>query len=308
MKKKTAIHKTVRANRKIKLSGICKLLIFAFAVQPLSGCVEDDLSDTPQPDKGAVVITTDWTRRSSDAVLPDSYILRIGTEEQTMSGETNAFDVLFDPGRQNLLVYHHAEGITISGNTATVNTLPDGTLEPLPGYLFSAATELEIEKDDTLKVTAIMQQHIRSLALRLKLNPGDERRIAHTAATLTGVASIVDLTTGAISATETETVSPAFVVRTDGGRTRTAEQPLLSATLRLPGVIEGEKQILTLVLTLTDGSMQTVVTDLSEKLKNFGDDTEPLALNATLALKTPTGTDGTISGWEEVDNDDVTIH
>lgn len=318
--KKTVIHKEYRANRKIKLSVLCKLLIFTAVFQSLSSCVKDDLYNTPHPDKGAVEITTDWTGRSSDAVVPSSYILRIGTEEQTVSKETNVFDALFLPGTQDLLVYNPTEGITINENVATVNTLPDGTLEPMPGYLFSAARKLEIEKDDTLKVTVPMQQHIRSLTLVLKLKAGDEQRIRSTAATLTGIASAVDLTTGAITATEGKTVIPAFVLGTDdggiraagqtytAGRTRSTGQPQLSATMRLLGVIAGERQVLTLKITLTTGHIQTVTTDLTEALKNFGSDMKPLELDATLELAVEAGFTGTISDWNVVDNGQVDIH
>ena len=63
----------------------------------------------------------------------------------------------------------------------------------MPGFLFSASKELEIQKDDTLKVTVPMMQRIRTLALTLKLKPGDEQLITETAATLTGIASSVNL-------------------------------------------------------------------------------------------------------------------
>lgn len=84
--KKTVIHKEYQANRKIKLSILCKLLIFIVVFQSLSGCVKEDLYNIPHPDKGAVVITTDWTGRSSDAVVPNSYILRIGSTAATLTG------------------------------------------------------------------------------------------------------------------------------------------------------------------------------------------------------------------------------
>lgn len=137
------------------------------SVVSLSSCVKDDLYNTPHPDKGAVEVTTDWTGRSSDAVVPADYILRIGGEEQTVQGETNAFKSLFLPRTQSLLAYHQTEGVTISGTTATVNTLEDGTLNPMPGFLFSASKELDIQKDDTLKVVVPMMQRIRTLALTL---------------------------------------------------------------------------------------------------------------------------------------------
>ena len=279
----------------------------------LASCVKDELYNTPHPDKGAVLVTTDWTGCSSDAVLPADYILRIGSEEQTVKGETNVFKSLFLPETQSLLVYHQAEGVTVSGITATVNTLEDGTLNPMPGFLFSASKELGVQKDDTLKVTVPMMQRIRTLALTLKLKPGDEQLITETAATLTGIASSVDLATGSLTAAEGKTVVPIFTMGTGGGETRAAGDPILTASLRLPGVMTGEKQELTLAVTLTDGTVQNVVTDLTQALKNFGSGKmEPLALDATLTLPDVEGdaaeVSATISDWNVVDNGDITVN
>lgn len=299
-----------QSDKKKTKTAIHQLPIFVMLLLLVS-CVKDDLYNTPHPDKGAVKVTTDWTDRSSDATLPDSYILRIGAQEQTVSGETNAFDALFPPGKQDLLVYHQAEGITISGTTAMVNSLPDGMLEPAPGYLFSASGTLEVMKDDTLHLTVPMKQHVRRLALTLKLNPGDEQRIGSTAATLTGIASTVDLTTGILIATEGKTTVPAFALGTDADApdTRSSGQSALVTALRLLGIVTGERQILTLVITLTDGNVQTIHTDLTEMLKDFGGtDMEPLTLDATLELPAEGSMGGTITGWTEVDNGDITIH
>lgn len=285
----------------------------------LSGCVKDELYNTPHPDKGAVQITTDWTGRSSDAILPTDYILRIGSTEpgtrsagsgeQTVSGETNVFKSLFLPGTQNLLVYHHADGITISGTTATVNTQEDGTLNPMPGFLFSAAKELNVQKDDTLKIFVPMMQRIRTLKLTLKLNPGDDLRIAGTTATLTGIAPSVDLTTGSVTATEGKTVVPAFVLGTEGVGTGATGNPVLAASLRLLGVMAGEKQELGIAVALTNGTVQTIVTDLSEALKNFGGgELEPLQLDATLTLPAEAEISATISDWDIVNNGDITVN
>ena len=292
-----------RANRKIKLTDVCRMLIFAGMLQLMGGCVKDDLHNTPHPDKGAVKVTTDWTGRSSDAAVPVGYILRIGTEEQTVSGETNAFKGLFAPGKQDLLVYHQADGITISGTTATVNTRPGGTLEPNPEHLFSGAKELDIVPDDTLKVTVPMQQYTRQLTLVLKLNPGDEQRVRKTTATLTGIASAINLTTGTWTEAAGKTVVPDFAPGTSDG------QPILSATMRLLGVITGERQILTLSVTLTDGYVQPITKDLTEALKSFDTGSkEPLTLDAMLELPTAAGMGGTITDWNVVDNGNIEVH
>ena len=315
------IHKDKRANRKIKWAGICKLLIFAAALQMLGGCNKDDHHNTPHPDKGAVKVTTDWSGLSSDAVQPDSYVLRIGTHEQTVSGETNAFSTLFEPGKQDLLVWHTAPGTTVNGTTATVNTLPDGTLEPMPGYLFSAARQLDIVKDDTLSVTVSMEQRIRRLALnlKLKLNPGDELRIGSTSATLAGIASAIDLATGELAGSGGKTVVPAFALAEEthtanmyAPDSRATVPPMLCSTLHLMGAATGERQLLTLEITLTSGDVHTVTTDLTEMLKDFqtGEDMEPLALDATLGLpsEAEAETAATITDWNVVNNGDIKVN
>ena len=162
--------------------------------------------------------------------------------------------------------------------------------------------------DDTLKVTLPMQQHIRSLTLTLELAEGDKERIAGTTATLTGIAHSLDLTTGTQTAGQTgRTIAPEFKFSTVTP-TRAEGKPALAAMLRLMGVIAGERQTLTVTVTLTDGSVQTLVTDLTDLLKDFGGTMEALRLDALLNLPTAGSMNGTITGWKEVDNGNITIH
>ena len=307
--KRTMNTKHVAFPGKADWVGKGRWLMVAWAVLLLAGCSKDEHYNTPHPDKGAVTVTTDWTGRSSDAVLPAEYILRIGSEEQTVNSETNAFKSLFLPGTLSLLVYHHADGITINGTTATVNTLEDGTLNPMPGFLFSASKELDVQKDDTLKVVVPMMQHIRTLALTLKLNSGDEQRITGTTATLTGIAPAVDLATGNVAAAEGKSVVPIFTLGTDAGKARATGTPVLAASLRLLGVMMGEKQELNIAVALTNGTVQTIKTDLTEALKNFGSgEIEPLMLDATLTLPAEAEINATISEWNTVNNGDITVN
>lgn len=114
---------------------IRRLLILALVVPQLASCVKDDLYNTPHPDKGAVRVTTDWSGASSDAVLPQGYIRRIGTEEQAASGTCNAFNTVFEPGRKELLVYNQAEVITVTGTAAPI------TIQTVTTDDFSGNTE-----------------------------------------------------------------------------------------------------------------------------------------------------------------------
>jgi hypothetical protein len=283
--------------------------LLVFSTLMLGSCVKDTLYNTPHPDKGAVVVSTDWSGRSSESIKPIEYILRIGEEEQTVSADVNTFKSLLVPGTQHLLVYHQTDGITISGTTATVNTLEDGSLNSMPGYLFSSYKDILIPADDTLRVVMPMKQHIRQLVLNLKLKDGDEKIIAGTSATLTGIASSVDLTTSEINAAGSKTLKPNFKLSTASTLSSTAAVPVLTATLRLLGIMTAEKQALSIAVTLTNGTTQAITTDLTDYLRNFGGgDMEPLVLDAMLSLPPEVGVTATITDWNIVDNGDINVN
>lgn len=240
---------------------------------------------------------------TAEIVPPDSYYLRVGGTEQKVTESTNTFVQLLDPGRYMLLAYNTPQHMTVNASTASVNLKEDGTLEPTPGYLFTAASTIEVRADDTLHVTLYMQQHTRMLTLSLKLTEGDELLIASTAATLSGIASQVDLLTGALTGESGASVVPDFSI-TLGNPIARANPATLAATFRLLGVRTDEKQLFTLVITMTNGQMQTIVTDLTELLKNLGTTTGPMQIDARLNLLVEAGVNSTITGWIVVDGGD----
>lgn len=173
------------------------LLYLIGAVAILTSCVKDDLYDTPHPDRGAVVVTTDWSGKSTEADIPQAYTLRIGGREQNVSAATNVFDALLAPGGYGLTVYNSPEGISIDGNKATVNPVDlTGAIEPHPGYLFASHQDISVVADDTLHVTAPMRQYVRRLDIELTATEGDYSRVQSATATLSGVASAADMATG----------------------------------------------------------------------------------------------------------------
>lgn len=267
----------------------------------LTSCVKDDLYNTSHPTLGAVRVTTLWSACSSTAPRPAFYTLRLGPVVQRVQGIQPTFATLFAPQAATLFVYNEPAGFTIQGNTATVNTLPSGFLEPMPDFLFSETAALQILPDDTLKVPVVMQQRVRQLLLYLKLNAGDEQRIAQTDATLTGIASRFDLASGQLLPTEGKTLKPIF------GLTARDNRQLVSLVQMLD-VVPTEQQCFTLTLTLHSGATQTVSTNLTELLKNFATSSkEPLVLNATLELPQAVGVNATITNWKVVDNGSLDI-
>lgn len=276
----------------------------------MSSCVKDELYNTPHPERGALRVTADWSGRSSDSVLPDSYTLRVSEPScpdggQSVTGDTNLYHALLEPATYGLLLYNTPENMTVSGDVATVNRVTGGVgIESYPGYLFSAARSLDIVQDDTLRVTVGMCQRIRRLTLVLKLKAGDHARIASTHSTLGGIAPSVNLTTGALPLTGGVSLTPVFeeTFISDG-------TPVLAATFRLLGITASDEQQLTVAVTFNNGTTQTIQTDLSSVLhRQMTGSMEPLTLDAVFNLPSDAEVSGSITDWTSVDNGEIKIN
>ena len=150
----------------------------AAALLLLCSCVKDDLVNTPHPDKGAVVVSADFSQHSEGIALPADYMLALGGE--TVAAPVAGIfchPVLFDPGTYPLTAFTSSDKMTVTGETVAINTVPGGTLEPLPGYLFTARQEIEVIRDDTVSVVLPMMQRVRDLHFAFTVTEGDCARI-----------------------------------------------------------------------------------------------------------------------------------
>lgn len=294
-KKFSAVHKTG-----LFLMGT--LLILA------SGCVKDDLHNTPHPDKGAVVITADWTEALSESTLPETYFLRMdGGEAKEVKGTTLCYPDLLVPGAHTLSAYNEADRITIGGTTATVDLRADGTLEPLPGYLFSAVKELDVVQDDTLRVTLPMERRVCPITLKLSLEGENTDKIASINATLGGIAGSVDLLTGIIGK---ENLAVTLDVKQAETKSRTYTEGALEMSCRVVGINPQEQQLLTVTVTMADGYVQTITSDLTEYLKDLNTELKPIELTGQVEAPQDGHFNGTIKDWElgNSGGEDVEIH
>ena len=256
-------------------------------------CSKGKPHQTPHPDQGAVVVTADWSGKSSEADIPQKYVLRIADVKQEVSGEKNTFKQLLDPGQYSLAVYNTPEHIAVAGNVASMEKSSAGDIDPSPGYLFASVQEISVLADDSLRVTAPMKQLVRRLDLELTATEGDYGRVQSATATLSGVASAVNIETGERSgaATVTETF-------TQDGQT-------FSLSFRLLGIVPNESQTLVVNITYAGGETQRIESRLSDAMKGFNDEVKPMKLTGSLHLPLELGSSAAIGDWVGGKEDNV---
>ena len=274
----------------------------------LSSCVKDTLYDTPHPDHGMISVTADWSARGEGIDIPATWTVAMGDYTGTETSATHAPDHLFDPGSYTLAVWNPAEGITVSGTTATVaaatgnDAVAGAFISNAPGWLFTSVQQVLIEKDTDYPLTAAMKQQVRELTLVVEPTGDAAGRITEIVARLTGAAGTLDFATDTYGAAS-NVVLP-FTKITEGN-----DAGKWKATVRLLGVT-GTEQLLTGEIRYADGNPTptTLKSDLTEALKEFNTGkSASLTLGGTL-VETPEGmeVDGAgITGWEEVEGDDV---
>ena len=273
------------------------ILAAAAAALLTASCVKDTLYNTPHPDHGKITVTADWLARGEGIDIPATWTIAMGDYTGTETAATHAPDHLFAPGSYTLVAWNPAEGITVSGTTATVapasGSQTTGTfIDNAPGWFFTHAEQVSIEKDTDYPLTAAMKQRVRELQLELEVTQGRPELIQSVTATLSGIAGIFDMEKGQTIGEPTSTV---FSFTRDGSK--------LTADARLLGTM-GAVQTLVLDIVFVDGGRtQHTEVDLTEAMKDFNGDMTT-AYRVTGTLETPVGMEecnAEITGWESVE-------
>ena len=157
-------------------------------------------------------------------------------------------------------------------------------------------------QDDTLRVTVPMKRRLCPIVLNLSLKGENTGNIALITATLSGMAASVDLRTGAVGS---ENATVALDVRQAEARTHTYREGQLEMRCRVTGTDPKERQLLTVKVTMADGYVQTIVSDLTEYLKDLNADMEPIELEGTVEAPQDGHFSGTIEKWETVSGGDI---
>lgn len=293
----------------MKTTRYIPILAAAAAALLAASCVKDTLYNTPHPDYGKIAVTADWSARGEGIDIPATWTVTMGDYTGTETSATHAPDHLFAPGSYTLVAWNPAEGITVSGTTATVapasgNQTTGAFIDNTPGWFFTHTEQVAIEKDKDYPLTAAMKQQVRELTLVIEPTGDAAGRITEIVAHLTGAAGTLDFATDTYGAAS-NVVLP-FTKITEG-----ADAGKWTATVRLLGVT-GTEQLLTGEIRYAEGNPTptTLKSDLTEALKEFNTKKpEPMTLGGTL-VETPEEAEFSefeITGWETGDEDDVNV-
>lgn len=264
-------------------------VIAVIALMIITSCVKDTLYNTPHPFKGALEVNADWSHSSSEADIPKEYVILTDNYKQVVNKNTNIFNQLLSKGEHTLTLYNEPEHISFKGTSASANVDSDECIPATTGYLFSFTRNIYINADDTLRVTAPMKQLVRRLDVQLTATDGDYSRVQKATATLSGIASAIDI--------KTENRSKPAQAKNIFSRNGKE----FSLFFRLLGIIPDQNQTLTVDILFTDGSSLSVKSDLTEFLKEFNYRIQPLQLKGTLSLPVEASVAGAgIIDWNEI--------
>ena len=263
------------------------------AALTLTGCVKDELFDTPHPGKGRITVTADWNARGEGIAIPQSWNLSMGDYHGTETAATHAPDHLFEPGCYSLVAWNPATDISVSGTSASVTSTADGCISGDPGWLFTSVQEVTIEADRDHAFTATMQQQVRQLTLTIRLTGDAAERVEGISGRLSGVAGTMDFASDTYGA-------PSSVALNFTKITQGENAGAWTATVRLLG-ITGESQQLTGTITYAGDNLPStpIASDMTALLAGLNENnTVPLSLACDLETPTQAGVTAIIIDWE----------
>lgn len=270
---------------------INKLLLFTVNCLLLTviSCTRVDLEE---PLKGKMTLVTDWSKRTTGVEQPTSYTVIINNQTLDYTQATNLLPEL-ETGNYPVYIYNSPDKISITGTTATVATTGD-LVDPLPGWLYTAATEAIYADFKEETITVQMRQQVRQLIITLKPSGGTIDKISSITASLSGVA-------GAWNFKENKPTGNLVSVPLNFTK---KEDGTWQITVRLLGTI-GLQQRLAGTISFEGGSPTDIAldSDLSAVIALFNEDKiTPLSLQGNMK-ETPTeiGFGTSVTDWMRVD-------
>lgn len=265
-------------------------LLAMAALLTVAACdVNDPIFNTPHPDRGAVILATDWTARAEGVTIPASFTVELNGTTAVVSSNLSALPGLFAPGAARLCAWNTPEGFIIADGKATLFTSQ-------ADWLFSGSADITVTADDSLRASLSMHQRMRLLRFELTVTEGEYDRITSISATLSGIATTVDLRTGTL----TDATATLSIPLTRTGNKITGEA-------RLPGISATAAQELSVTLSFegNEPPPQTTRSDLSAQLADFNDGRlSAIILTGNLRSPISVDTGSTVIDWASGNGED----
>lgn len=278
------------------MKNILKASAIAIAALSVASCVKVPLHNTQHPDKGAVVLTADFSV-PSNVTAPTSYSVTPMQNQQAVqtlsyTAKTNVLP-LFVPGEYFFMLNNSPESVDIASTTATVRSSA-GVLATMPGWLFSGSASGTVIADDTVRVTVPLKNYMYELEFEMPVVEGNVDVIQSWEAKIDGIACKFDLATSTLNTTESAEIKPQLTMDANG---------TLRGNVRILG-FAGSRQLFTLVLNLKYGDPITVPSDFSNVLKDKNPSTNPfIKLIYEIHAPVDGNITGTIGEWVVVEDE-----
>lgn len=237
----------------------------------IAGCNQKEFCEFPHPHDENVILKYDW---SQGCCKPDDVVVVItmpSGERKTIRTSSDRALFHLPDGNYDLLSYEEAENVLVNGDIARAGVLPDGTLAQVGAFSVGAGRVI-VENGKSCYCMIAMKKQFNELNLSLNAKGKDVEMLEEIEGKLGGISSFRDIRNNCCMVTRTKGVAEAETTQTGTVKfdLRQAESTFSGKT-RFLGVIDGSKQTLALTMVYTDGSKQTVVLDVTDKIVDVGD-------------------------------------
>lgn len=284
-----------------------KIIYTLLAATLLTACVKDTIYNTSHPTQGVVEITTSWEAVPDGTTPPSTYTIMLNGTIYALTADGKPFvsEPLDSKSSCDILVYNIPAGMSVKGDIATVNTITNDVIIGSPEALYSAMAICEIIADSKTKVAVKMTARTKYVELNLSFTKEEAARIKQINTELSGLVQTVNLCTGTLIDDNLKVQHLFTDFNSTRAGTRADTDSNIKLSYNLVGVSTVSQQILTVTITMHDGSTQTVIDNITDKLENLNQTDKPIELEAELIV--PDATDPTttitIKDWTVVTGD-----
>ncbi len=279
-------------------------------------CYKSELSFTTHPDKGMVVINKILP---DGATLPaEGFTILFNGKSYISTSTTTTIDDVVEPGVYTAYIYSNTTEMSIAHD---IDTWGEGTIisskvvdsgnsvESLTQDLYFGTETITVLADQVIYSDVELWQVTRDIYFNFEITEGNASDIVVKDATLIGIAGqwecVADEPIG-----NAVNICPTLSLTESLTPTKSTEVVAnhLTGSIKVLG-IKGDSQVLTINLTLMDGSMQTEMIDVSEKLSGSNDTkSTPITLSDDIDTPIESTVDGEIGGWGEGTGGEETVN